>query len=724
MPGSADSLHLLTYSPFSALSILKLPQCKKDVQDLIRILSEIFLEFTDTTILQNAARALTLFSKGDHVRNKEAFLKLKSVTTAIRDRLLRLYDIVQSNETNRLASPKDSPYRRRGRSTLAGSISQDSLYDNEILEQTLSISLCLRRLRIISKRWFLVDLLRNERNAVSENDESTEVEDEACALLCANIAKAMAKDLKAREVSLPRDEQSGVQIPKIWSDAHPQVHEYVARSVADGLSIILSVTAWKLHRAIEIEEDARERQQNSNDESERDDYSRNEKELDALTLEELESDGKSIVRMRDGLVKLLGLCFDQYLEEPDGNDSYEPAHLAFSSFVQEHATRIAVDLRSLLPKKLAKSSSPWLRSCALVEDSHLIGGCVRFFRSKEDEFTGSDKDEVFASAFLLPFSRGLCANWVSGNRREAGVALSHINHAGGYTAKFVASLSRILKKIQPVRLLESHMACLRQCYADWVDTEPEEPESDRPTEAEMDAFEQAEREHLESFRSLEETASRLAASLGVSRMGGGRLQLALFGFVQEGMRFAFSSEDHETDDDDCLVGSRLSFLNLLIKYLGGIKRQKTQMKTLKDEFLEKETEIRTKPKWTEIRDEDLSALNRFRKAIGFRGEVKKQTRMVTPSKTGRSYVDDDDDDSRSQVSRGGKISRLSMASSVSSMRSKRSNLSPLVEDSDAEEHAETEESPEPVKKKARITNSAATTIKEGSEEENSDQSTS
>ncbi len=41
------------------------------------------------------------------------------------------------------------------------------------------------------------------------------------------------------------------------------------------------------------------------------------------------------------------------------------------------------------------------------------------------------------------------------------------------------------------------MACLRQSYEDWLECEPEELESDRPSEKEMQAFEEAEKRHRE-----------------------------------------------------------------------------------------------------------------------------------------------------------------------------------------------------------------------------------
>jgi hypothetical protein len=50
-------------------------------------------------------------------------------------------------------------------------------------------------------------------------------------------------------------------------------------------------------------------------------------------------------------------------------------------------------------------------------------------------------------------------------------------------------------QILPVRLLEAHMSYLRQSFREWKFTQPDEPESDNPTEAEKLQFEEAEKNH-------------------------------------------------------------------------------------------------------------------------------------------------------------------------------------------------------------------------------------
>lgn len=59
-----------------------------------------------------------------------------------------------------------------------------------------------------------------------------------------------------------------------------------------------------------------------------------------------------------------------------------------------------------------------------------------------------------------------------------------------------------MKQIHPVRLLESHMAYLRQDFNDWKSSLPDELESDRPTDDELAEYEAAEKAHKAKVRSL------------------------------------------------------------------------------------------------------------------------------------------------------------------------------------------------------------------------------
>ena len=116
-------------------------------------------------------------------------------------------------------------------------------------------------------------------------------------------------------------------------------------------------------------------------------------------------------------------------------------------------------------------------------------------------------------------------------------------------------------------MLESQMACLRLAFENWLDTEPVVPEDTEPTDEEIQAFEEAERKHLDTFASIEQKASKLSSTLGVAgRLANDSLKKSIFGFVREGIRYSFDgSENNKQDEDDLVIGSRLAFLLILSK---------------------------------------------------------------------------------------------------------------------------------------------------------------
>jgi cohesin complex subunit SA-1/2 len=185
-------------------------------------------------------------------------------------------------------------------------------------------------------------------------------------------------------------------------------------------------------------------------------------------------------------------------------------------------------------------------SFALTEDGRLVGAFVRFLGSKEHYLRKNDSEvenKKLPYSLLLPMGRAIATNWTSGNRREAGMFLRHISSSGPFASSIVTTASKEMKKIDPVRLLESQMASLRQSYENWVDDEPA-LESERPTEEEMAEYEAEEQSHKEQFGLLEQRASQLSQSLGVfGSLSDDKLRPALDGFVREGIRFSFSNID-------------------------------------------------------------------------------------------------------------------------------------------------------------------------------------
>lgn len=65
---------------------------------------------------------------------------------------------------------------------------------------------------------------------------------------------------------------------------------------------------------------------------------------------------------------------------------------------------------------------------------------------------------------------------------------------------------------------------------------------------------------------IQTQAGRLSASLGVGKIRDKNLVQGLFGFVQEGIRFAFSTE-YVGSQEDLPLGARLTFLLILTKYV-------------------------------------------------------------------------------------------------------------------------------------------------------------
>lgn len=168
-----------------------------------------------------------------------------------------------------------------------------------------------------------------------------------------------------------------------------------------------------------------------------------------------------------------------------------------------------------------------------------------------------------------------------------------------------------------IRLLEAHMACLRQNFEAWAESEPLELD-DRPTEEEMAEFEKATKDHEDRFLSLLNLASRLSSSLGLGNNKATKLNAALFGLVREGIRFAFSTEDPTPGAvQDLPLGCRLPFLLILTKYLPLIRKDKKMKEGLSQYLNDSEYRLRKHQDFEEVYDSDIRALAEFRKIGDF-----------------------------------------------------------------------------------------------------------
>lgn len=301
---------------------------------LIDTISEIFLESTESSVLEKCILTLTALSSREHSRSGDVLLRLKKIARSLQDRLLEL-----------LLAKSTSSKKKKDRKK----VSKDGT--SSIADIEKSICLCLRRLQTMSKRLCIVDLLVDEKEDASEIDKITED-------FFINVSEYVAKELNSRKIIQTEDEDGNdtiAETPKIWHELDDHVHKTVAKSIDEAISCLLTVLAWRLQKEIESlgKEDSMD-----------DDYGEH-----------------IILRMRDRLIKLLSLCFEQYLDAEDKN--YAAVHIEFAQHVQMLACRTAGDVRTLFPKAWQKCSSPLLAACALTEDDSLIGGTVRFLQSQE-----------------------------------------------------------------------------------------------------------------------------------------------------------------------------------------------------------------------------------------------------------------------------------------------------------------------------------------------------
>jgi cohesin complex subunit SA-1/2 len=745
--GDVVALRSLTKLPrYLIPAVFSLPTRKIEFQSLVKNLCAVFLESTDETVLQHIALSLSILEQGDHARIPEVKMQLKKLSGALQERLMELFrDSDPQNEKKKKSPKKKRKSNRRSdasESTESGLFSEAS---SPRVDVEHSILLCLLRWRIMTKQCPISDLFDEKEKDDDEIEGfcNTVAEVSGVSLACikrtrsafhisfwapfflcfqSEIMQAIAKRLQDRKpiVNVDKGEEDAsmddttigtvktVTVPEIWTTDDPQIHGVIAKSVDEALTLLLDIMAWKIDETVKpVLETIKDYDDDSDDDSDAESETKGGEKEDKMDVQDI-----TVLRMRDRLLKLLGLCFDQYIDDED--DTFSNEHIQFSSAVQASAGRVASDVRVLFPKDWSDAKDGIRRALALTDDAQLIGGFARYLQSREFELHAcSNKKEAkeegpLVNDLLLPLARGLTANWNAGSRREAGIVLAHITGSGHEATHAVQAMARLLKKVNPVRFLEAQMASLRLAFEEWVNNEPEELESDRPTEEEMNEYETAVERHDAMFRSIESQASRLSMSLGVGKLTDKKLSQALLGFVQEGVRFAFYGD--KAGDDDLVLGSRLPFLLILSKYANWIKKNKAQVKAMKENIDAKEEELRFHPEFDEVHEDDRAALASFRESLGLKatlplseisgsphtvpddGTVMDSPAATTPSTSGRR--------------RSAPNTANSQRSRVSVQSSAQGSLSPLYEEDPANSG---DESPSPQKRR-RLSNSLGSSI--------------
>lgn len=429
------SMRSLTQLPqYIRPEIYSLSSRKSDFTALVKTLSISFLESTDEQVMNEIAQCLSIFAQGDHARVTDVKAQLKRISSALQDRLMELFadsdpaTSVTSTPRKYKRNTRKSSSRRSDMSTRS-SMSSESLFPNsKETDIEHSICLCLIRWKVLLKAVPLSFLFEE-----SEDDDDNENEVEG---FYKTISEALGKRLMDRKPVLSEGDESQSEstrsglVATVWRSSDSSIHVEVAKTINYGLDVLLCIIAWNLSECLK----------------------RTKENSDVGVVDKDNDDEPGnllVVRLRDVLAKLVGLCYEQFLDDVDGV-VYSHEQEEFASAVQTSAGRVASDLRSLFPREWTSAKDSTLRALSMTDDSHLIGGFVRYLHSREDEFEdkGTRRDVTLVKDLILPVARALTANWTNGNRKEAGVVLSHLTGSGKSVGQTVLVMARLLKKVR------------------------------------------------------------------------------------------------------------------------------------------------------------------------------------------------------------------------------------------------------------------------------------
>ncbi|KAG7357038.1 hypothetical protein IV203_001726 [Nitzschia inconspicua] len=626
-------------------SILGLSGRKTDFQNILKSLCQLYLDSTDKETLQNVAFTLSQWVEGDHTRVSDVKMHMKRLSHGLVDRLMNLF---RESDPESAEGNRKSP---RSKKKMGAKKEVDMFSASPEVETECAIASLMLRLKILLMECQASHLFEGSL----EEDEENELDG-----LFMTISEAMGQRLKDRKNTADEGQNETVAATSsIWTEADPDLHIEAARSIDLSLHVLLLIISQELADTLDGRQDLQKRVEDDDD---------------------IDTNALLVVRHRNNLVKLLIMCFEQYIE--DGAACTDDQH-AFSQKVQSSAGQVTSDLRSLFPYEAAEAADPVRRAMSLHEapdQSVLLGGFARWFQNQECSPNLSDDEDNSVENHLLPLCRSIAVNMKEFFRREMALALTHIHGRGTLSTQTVCALIRLIRKENPVRLLESHMACLRMAFDNWLASEPEEPQISCPTEEELAAFDQEEKQHQELFSDIEHLAGKLAPTLGVVKLKDD-IKRSFVSFMKEGVRFSFEEDDVYT------LGVRLPFLSILMKYSSWLKKEKEDLEEVKEYLQSKESMLRSHSDFNEIHDDDLEALTSFKESLGIK----------TASES--SYYDDETTiATRTTAATPSPSSSRRRSSTVGSRRSVQSNLSNLspLEEGDSREE---EDSPTPQKKR-------------------------
>ena len=351
--GDLYALRSLTTLPgYLIPAVFSLPSRKAEFNALVKGLCATFLDVTDEKVLQNLAFSLSRLVQGGHARVSEVRTALKKLSVALRDRSMDLFSCKSKPSKGR----KSSSPKRRSRSSDASRSSVSTTSEaREAVDNEHSLRLCLQRLRILTKQCGVEQLFG---------------EDEELEGFFNAVGEGIAQRLQDRKPVMDDDETSTV-VPEIWTKGDPSVHGEVAHAIDEGLNLLLGIAVWTLFDVLNKLSSGTNKDSTS-------------KSSDAEMQDTMDEKSVMLLRLRDRLVKLIAMCFDQTLRE-DEDIIYSDEHHEFVAVVLSSAGRVSSDVRSLFAREWKQSADPVRRSLALTEDSQLLGGFSGFLQSRYSE---------------------------------------------------------------------------------------------------------------------------------------------------------------------------------------------------------------------------------------------------------------------------------------------------------------------------------------------------
>ena len=429
-----------------AFSMLGLPSRKADFQNLVKTLCQLYLDSTDEEILQNIAQTLSQWVEGDHTRVSEVKINLKRLSGALQDRLMELFRESDPQEVATSASQKSQKSKaskrsssRKRRSSSQSQTDGGSTAGNSTMFSASPEADAEHSISLLMLRWDIL-LKQCQAKYLFEKLDGEEDEDEIEGLFL-TISEAMGKRLLDRMPTRDRetddgdgDNETAVTTQTIWKEQDPEVHEAVATTIKRALRVLLIILSYELHDTLLDRKDFEDSEQQPTEDMEIDEYN------------------FPVLKLRDNLVKLLGLCFDQHLPDTEGVEYTNEQH-EFAGSIQSGAGQVASDLRTLFPFDWSKASDPFRRALALTngEDfTFLLSGFARWFSSRGDSAEDDDKEASSSSLVreaILPLARVTNMNFEGFFRKEAAMIMEHISGSGSMASQTILSLLRTLKKV-------------------------------------------------------------------------------------------------------------------------------------------------------------------------------------------------------------------------------------------------------------------------------------